>query len=143
MNVATILNDKGRSIATVAHDATMVEAARLLQQHNVGALVVLGERSELVGILSERDIVRMIGKSGADCLNQPVSQFMSADVFTCAPSDTVNTLMSQMTERRVRHLPVVDDGKLAGIVSIGDVVKWRIVEAESRAQALREYIATG
>ncbi len=143
MNVATILNDKGRSVASIAHSATTLQAAKLLQQKNVGALVVLGDQNELTGILSERDIVRMLGECGPECLDQPVSKFMSADVFTCVPSDTVSALMSLMTERRVRHLPVLEDGKLAGIVSIGDVVKWRIVEAESRAQALREYIATG
>lgn len=143
MNVASILKDKGYEVTTVSKETALVDAAKTLSQHNIGALVVVDGEGAVCGILSERDLVRMIANCGPDCLNQPVSQLMTSNVFTCGLGDTVQWLMSEMTSRRIRHLPVVENDKLVGIVSIGDVVKRRIAEAELQAEAMREYIATG
>lgn len=143
MNVASILKQKGRGCATVTGDQTVQEAVRLLAEKNIGALVVVDNTGDIAGIVSERDIVANLANGQADLLAAPVSRIMTRDVFTCSPSDSTEQLMSQMTNSRIRHLPVKEDGKLAGIISIGDVVKWRIAEIESRNAALQEYIATG
>lgn len=143
MNVASILKHKGRDCATIHKDKTVREAVGILAQKGIGALVVVDEAGDIAGILSERDIVAQLANGTGETLDGPVSLFMTADVFTCSPSDTTEQLMAKMTNSRIRHLPVKENGKLAGIVSIGDVVKWRIAEVESREEALREYIATG
>ena len=143
MNVASILKHKGRYCATIAQDQPVKEAVRLLAEKKIGALVVVDGAGDISGIVSERDIVANLADSSAELLAAPVSRVMTRDVFTCSPTDTTDQLMAQMTDSRIRHLPVKENGKLAGIISIGDVVKWRIAEVESRAEALREYIATG
>jgi len=143
MNVASILKHKGRDCATIKQDQAVSEAVKILAEKRIGALVVIDDAGEIAGILSERDIVANLANGPAEMLGGPVSRIMTKDVFTCTPSDTTDRLMAQMTESRIRHLPVKEDGKLAGIISIGDIVKWRIAEVESRAEALREYIATG
>lgn len=143
MNVASILKHKGRYCATIAQDQPVKEAVRLLAEKKIGALVVVDGAGDIAGIVSERDIVANLADSSAELLAAPVSRVMTRDVFTCSPTDTTDQLMAQMTDSRIRHLPVKENGKLAGIISIGDVVKWRIAEVESRAEALREYIATG
>jgi len=143
MNVASILKHKGRDCATIKQDQTVSEAVRVLSDKNIGALVVVDDAGDIAGILSERDVVANLADGSAELLAAPVSRIMTLDVFTCSPTDTTEQLMNQMTNSRIRHLPVKENGKLAGIISIGDVVKWRIAEVESRAEALREYIATG
>ena len=142
MNVAAIISDKGSTVFTISPDATVGEAAKVLDQKKVGALVV--ERQGAVcGVLSERDITREIARTGAAALEGAVSAAMTADVVTAGLADTLDELLGRMTSRRVRHLPVVVDGALSGLVSIGDVVKWKIREAEDEARAMRDYISTG
>ncbi len=143
MNVGSILKHKGRDCATIKQDQTVSEAVRVLSDKNIGALVVVDDAGDIAGIVSERDVVANLANGSAELLAAPVSRIMTRDVFTCSPSDTTEQLMSQMTNSRIRHLPVKENGKLVGIISIGDVVKWRIAEVESRAEALREYILTG
>ncbi|XSG82229.1 MAG: CBS domain-containing protein [Methyloligella sp. ZOD6] len=143
MNVATILKEKGREVLTALPDASLLEVAKLLSTHRVGCVVVADETGKVVGIASERDIVRAIGKDGINVLEQPIQNFMTKDVVSCQEADTIEQLMSEMTAHRFRHMPVVERGKLNGLVSIGDVVKMRIAEAEMEAAAMREYIATG
>jgi CBS domain-containing protein len=143
MNVASILKHKGRDCATIKPDQSVHEAVRLMADKRIGALVVVDDAGDIAGIVSERDIVANLANGQAELLAAPVSRIMTREVFTCSPSDSTEQLMAQMTRSRIRHLPVKEDGKLAGIVSIGDVVKWRIAEIESRNAALEEYIATG
>jgi CBS domain-containing protein len=143
MNVETILRGKGEWVATIRPDATIAEAVDLLNRERVGALVVSEDGTELAGVLSERDIVRALGRHGEDLLSRPVDDIMTRNVITCEPADTVAELMSEMTNRRIRHLPVVVDGRLRGIVSIGDVVKNRLDEVEFEARSLRSFIAGG
>ncbi|MBX3507980.1 CBS domain-containing protein [Parvibaculum sp.] len=142
MNVATILKAKGSDVATVNPALTLAEAARLLTERGIGAVVVM-EGRRVIGILSERDIVKAVARGGAEALKAPVRDVMTARVVTCSLNDSVDELMDAMTEGRFRHLPVVEDGELAGIVSIGDVVKHRIAETVMETEALRLYIATG
>jgi len=143
MNVASILKHKGRDCATVKHDQSIQEAVKILGTKRIGALVVVDDDGNIAGILSERDVVANMADGCTDLLSQPVSRIMTREVLTCSPSDTTEDLMGHMTRSRIRHMPVKEEGKLAGIISIGDIVKWRIAEVESRAEALREYIATG
>jgi CBS domain-containing protein len=143
MNVAAILKSKGRNVVVAPSDASLLEIARVLREHGIGCVVVSGEDGKIAGIVSERDIVRGIAKSGEDVLKQPVSACMTKHVVTCKESDTIERLMSEMTAHRFRHMPVVERGRLVGLVSIGDVVRMRIAEAEMEAAAMREYIATG
>ena len=143
MNVASILKWKGRNVLTCKPTDTMLGVAQILAKHRIGCIVLLDDENSVAGIVSERDIVRAIAKSGSDVLDEPVSQCMTKEVITCRESDTINSLMSEMTSRRFRHLPVVEGGELVGLVSIGDVVKERIAEAEMEAAAMREYIAAG
>ena len=114
-----------------------------LARHNVGAMVVCDEAGEVVGIVSERDVVRKLHERGAELLRAPVSEIMTTSVVTCDPAESVNNLASIMTERRIRHMPVLNDGRLVGIVSIGDVVKSRIQQLESDREQLESYIARG
>jgi CBS domain-containing protein len=141
MIVAHILASKGRDVATTTADKTISAVVAELSARKIGALVVV-ERGRVVGIVSERDIVKAIGLRGAGILDDAVSSIMTRDVVTCGESDTINGVMSRMTRRRFRHMPVVEDGDLVGIISIGDVVKARIEEVEHEADELRTYIAT-
>jgi CBS domain-containing protein len=142
MNVEAILKGKGRAVATVAPEASIADAVALLRKKGIGALVVSRDGSDVAGILSERDIVHALAERGARMLELQVSALMTRHVFTCKPGDKIAELMAEMTERRIRHLPVVEDGKLAGIVSIGDVVKNRVDEVEEEASSLRQFITS-
>lgn len=142
MNVETILRDKGRAVVTIAPEASIGAAVALLRREKIGALVVSSDGVEVAGILSERDIVHGLAERGADLVALPVSRLMSRRVFTCSPKDGIGALMAEMTERRIRHLPVMEDNRLAGIVSIGDVVKSRLDEVEWEANSLRQFIAS-
>lgn len=142
MRIADVLRTKGSAVATIDPDLPVSELLRALAEHNVGAIVVVGP-SGVEGIVSERDVVRRLHEFGADLLSSPVSAIMTTDVFTCSPSDTVDSLTVVMTERRFRHVPVVSDGQLVGIVSIGDVVKSRIGQLEQSQDQLQAYIAQG
>ncbi|MCB0968961.1 MAG: CBS domain-containing protein [Ilumatobacter sp.] len=142
MNVQSILGSKGDAVETIAQTATLFEAARQLGERRIGALVVSGDGRAIEGIVSERDIVRATAGAGATALEQAVGSVMSTDVVTCGCGDGVDQLMSLMTDRRIRHLPVVDDhGHLAGIISIGDVVKARLAELVHENEALTQYIS--
>ena len=141
MQIGTILATKGSDVLVVTGAATVLEASRLLASGGVGALVVSSDGSSIDGIVSERDIARVVADRGADGLDATVEQVMTREVTTCSLDDTIDHLMAVMTERRIRHLPVVDGrGQLAGIVSIGDVVKARLSELEQENHALAEYI---
>lgn len=142
MRISDILRGKGSAVATVGADATVVDLLSELAKHNIGAMVVLSEDG-VAGIVSERDVVRRLHEDGADLLTQPVRAIMSKVSVTCAPDDAVNSLAGLMTTNRVRHVPVVDNGRLAGIVSIGDVVKNRMQELEAEQEHLQAYISQG
>jgi CBS domain-containing protein len=142
MTIRAIIAFKGRDCVTVAPDATLADAAKLLAKHRIGALVITGPERRVVGILSERDIVSRLAALGEAALIQPVSSAMTREVVTCTEDDTIPDLMQRMTAGRFRHVPVVERGQLAGIVSLGDVVKHRLAELEREHDALREYIAT-
>ena len=142
MNVQSIIGAKGSEVATVAAEISLADAVGVLAGRKIGALVVSGDGRRIDGIISERDIVRAVGVGGVDALNTTVGTVMSTEVVTCSANDGVDHLMSLMTERRIRHLPVVDDGDaLAGIVSIGDVVKARLMSLEHENRALADYIS--
>jgi CBS domain-containing protein len=143
MLVKQILLEKGRDVVTVPGSATLSEAARVLAGRRIGALVVQDGDNSVAGILSERDIVSALASHSVNALGHSVATYMTKQVTTCRESDTVEDLMELMTRRRFRHVPVVEAGRLAGIVSIGDVVKSRIAETELEAQSLRGYIAAG
>ncbi|MDR3506651.1 MAG: CBS domain-containing protein [Caulobacteraceae bacterium] len=143
MLVSQILKSKGDMVFTAQPTETMAAAAALLHARRIGAMVIVDEKDDVVGILSERDVVRLVAEQGAGGLTQPVSQWMTKDVLFAAPTESVHVLLERMTDRRVRHLPVVKDGRLVGIVSIGDLVKSKIAEAEHEAETLKAYIATG
>lgn len=140
MNVSAILKGKGPNVQTARPDARLQDIARTLAQRRIGAIVVIGERGRIDGIISERDIIRVIAERGPDCLGEPVSLTMTRTVETCEVGDTLDELMAKMTSGRFRHLPVLDHGRLVGIVSIGDVVKHHIAEVEFEATALKSYI---
>ena len=142
MTVKSILDEKGRYVVTLGPDATLAEAVGVLAEKRIGALVVTDGDARILGILSERDIVRVIGEAGADALARKVSAVMTAKVTTCRETHTVNHVMEVMTRGRFRHLPVEKGGRLDGIVSIGDVVKRRIETAVREVDQIREYIAT-
>ncbi|SDH13012.1 CBS domain-containing protein [Lentzea fradiae] len=142
MRIADVLRTKGSAVATIDQDLPVSELLRALAEHNVGAIVVV-DPSGVVGIVSERDIVRRLHETGAELLSSPISSIMTVDVHTCSPTDTVDDLTVVMTERRFRHVPVVSDGQLVGIVSIGDVVKSRIGQLEQSQDQLQAYIAQG
>jgi CBS domain-containing protein len=142
MLVAQIIRDKGDQVFTCAPGDTLSEAARALHERRVGAMVVC-EDDRVTGILSERDIVAAIARDGARALERPVSTYMTADVQFAKPADPVDSLMERMTERRIRHLPVMSDERLAGIVSIGDVVKCKIADTVMEAETLKAYIVSG
>jgi CBS domain-containing protein len=141
MNVHTILRNKGKSVVTIHPDATIERAVAVLRLRGIGALVVSDDGENVVGIVSERDIVEALGRYGSDLLAVSVEEVMSSPVVTCDPNDSVADLMAEMTNRRIRHFPVVEAGKLIGIVSIGDLVKSRLDEIEYEAHSLRSFIA--
>jgi CBS domain-containing protein len=143
MTVKAILSRKGNDVITVEPTVTLSAAVNILAEHRIGALVVLaGADEQVAGILSERDIVRALAQRGPGALQEAVGQVMTRRVVTCTESDTVAALMERMTQGKFRHLPVVERGKLVGLVSIGDVVKHRLGEMEHESNALREYILT-
>jgi CBS domain-containing protein len=141
MHIQTILSAKGTEVATIAPSATLAAATDMLRALGFGALVVSVDGVSIDGIISERDIVRALADEGAAALDLDVSECMSSDVVTCEPTDSIDDLMQSMTDRRIRHLPVVDDGSsLMGMISIGDVVKYRLGELERENVHLHEYI---
>jgi len=141
MTIDSILGSKGRDVATVSKDRSLLDAAELLRDHGVGALVVSDDGRNIVGIVSERDLVRAIAMHGSGGLVRKVAEVMTSEVITCTATDSIDELMAAMTEHRVRHVPVVDEeGLLAGIVSIGDVVKDRVNLLERENQTLNDYI---
>lgn len=143
MLVSQILKTKGDSVFTVSPQETVGSASALLFSRKVGALVVEDDQDQVVGILSERDVVRVVAEAGAAGLTQPIARYMSKDVVFADPGETVDQLLGRMTDRRIRHLPVCRDKRLVGIVSIGDLVKAKIAEAEAEAEGLKNYIAAG
>jgi CBS domain-containing protein len=143
MNVAAILKLKGRDVLTAPPDTKLLEVARLLGENKIGCIVIVDGDANVAGIVSERDIVQELARSGTSVMEEPVEVCMTKSVVTCRESDTTDQLMGEMTAHRFRHMPVVERGRLVGLVSIGDVVRMRIAEAEMEAAAMREYIATG
>lgn len=141
MTVRSILNTKGHQIMSVEPDAKLSAAVKLLGEKKIGAVLVMNQ-NRLEGILSERDIVRVLGERGAGVLEEPIAEVMTRKVVTCKETDTVAELMETMTTGKFRHLPVLDNGKVVGLISIGDIVKWRVREYETEQEALRDYIKT-
>ncbi len=141
MYVETILQTKGVLVHTLPETGTLADAVALLNAHNIGAVVISDRGGAIVGILSERDIVRQIGKNPSGALDLAIGAAMTRGVVTCERTTTITDVMEAMTSRRIRHMPVVEDGMLVGIISIGDVVKHKIREVEHEAEALRDYIA--
>ncbi len=142
MNVEVILKTKGSDVTTIGSSDTLANAVKLLCDNKIGAVVVVDD-GRVRGILSERDIIKSINVAGAEALDLPVAQVMTANVITCKSTDTIDQLMDAMTGGRFRHIPVIEEDELVGIVSIGDVVKHRIAETEMEAEQLRLYIASG
>jgi CBS domain-containing protein len=142
MNVQSILEAKGSDVMSIAPTATLQAAVHRLAEHRIGALLVLGPDHRVVGILSERDVVRALSERGAGVLHEPLSMVMTRTVVTCARSDTIGDIMERMTTGKFRHVPVVEQEHLVGVVSIGDVVKQRLREMEDESSALRDYIQT-
>lgn len=140
VRVGVILARKGSDVATIRPGATLADAAQALAERNVGALVVSTDGSTVAGILSERDIVRRLAQAGAGALGLTVADVMTSEVTTCGRDATADELMATMTSGRIRHVPILEDGRLAGIVSIGDVVKSRIDELETQTEALQDYV---
>ena len=143
MLITEILKSKGDLVFTIGPGESVAAAAARLHEHRVGALVVHEDSDGIAGIVSERDIVRALGEGGVAALDQPVSAYMSRHVIYAEPTETVDSLLARMTDRRVRHLPVSDRGRLVGIVSIGDLVKAKIAETVEEAQSLKAYISAG
>ena len=142
MRVEDILREKGRDVFTVDQGETLLSALVVMKDKRIGAVLVTDDNGAVCGVLSERDVARGLPEFGASILEKPVGALMTKDVISCQSGDTIAKIMALMTESRIRHLPVINDGKLEGLVSIGDVVKYRIREAEDEADALRSYITT-
>jgi CBS domain-containing protein len=142
MIVNRILSLKGREVATIEPGRSLSEAARVLAERRIGALLIVDGDRPVTGIISERDIVRAVAMQGAKALEEPVSRFMTEKVVTCTGETSINDVMELMTQQKFRHIPVVESGRLSGIISIGDVVKLRLEEVEAETQAIKEYIAT-
>ena len=143
MRIADVLRSKGAAVATVTETTTVTGLLAELATHNIGAMVVVGADGKIVGMVSERDVVRRLHEQGADLLRRPVSDIMTGLVVTCTPDEAVDNLSAVMTNNRVRHVPVVVDGRLAGIVSIGDVVKLRMELLQAEQEHLQAYITGG
>jgi len=141
MRVSNLLATKGHEVATISQERSVTDALALLKERGIGALVVTGVTPPLVGIFSERDAVRALASNGEKALQQKVSELMSKDVSTCTESTELNELMTTMTERRIRHVPVIEGGKLVGLISIGDVVKARLEELEHDKTDLLNYVS--
>jgi CBS domain-containing protein len=141
MTVRAILDSKGHHVQTIEPEVKLSAAIKALAERKIGAFLVMS-RGRIEGILSERDIVRVLGERGAGALDEPVSAVMTRKVVSCRRSDTVSAIMEMMTLGKFRHLPVVEDGRVVGLISIGDVVKWRVREYELEQEALRDYIKT-
>ena len=142
MDVAAILREKGTKVITAYPDATVAQIVSTLSRERVGVVIICEEDGGLAGIVSERDVVNGLAERDQGILRTTVAGLMTTDVTTCSPSDKVSEIMATMTARRIRHIPVVESGKLCGIISIGDVVKHRLDEIESEADALREYVSS-
>lgn len=142
MTVARILASKGRDVVTMRPTATLRDVVDMLAAKHIGALVVTDDDNRIAGILSERDVVRAVARHGADALEDPVGNFMTKDVVTATEDATVLSVVGKMSSGRFRHMPIVADGKLVGIVSVGDAIKYRLAQMEQEQSALREYIAT-
>ena len=142
MNVKAILAAKGDDIVSIEPTADLTAATKLLTAHRIGAVVIRGAGGRLAGILSERDIMRALAENGPEALTLPVGQVMTRDIETCGEDDTVASIMERMTAGRFRHMPVIANGKLVGLISIGDVVKQRVDEIERESEAMRDYIRT-
>jgi CBS domain-containing protein len=141
MTVRAILDAKGRQVVSIGAEAKVSSAVKILSERRIGAVLVLAS-GKIEGIISERDIVRVLGERGPAALDEPVRAVMTAKVMTCHRADTVSSLMEKMTDGKFRHLPVVEDGEVIGLVSIGDVVKHRVMEYENEQEAMRDYIKT-
>lgn len=142
MNVAAILAEKGRDVITIPPGATLIEASHVLTEHRIGAVVVAGEDGQVVGVFSERDLTRAVSRDGPAVLERPVSSVMTRALITASATTHINSLMELMTQKRVRHIIIMDEGQMSGFVSIGDVVKRKIESAEAEAGALKAYIET-
>jgi CBS domain-containing protein len=142
MTVKAILSRKGNAVVAIEPTASLMEAAKCLAERGIGSVIVKGPGDRVVGLLSERDIVRTVAEKGAPALSRSVESVMTRRVVTCTEADTVGEIMEQMTRGKFRHLPVVEGERLIGIISIGDVVKYRLEEMEAEQSAMREYIAT-
>ncbi len=140
MHVSEILKNKGTDVVTKRPGDSLLSIARLLSAKGIGAIVIRDERGAVVGIISERDIINAVAINGERALEMPVSDVMTRDVISCTTDDTITGVMKTMTTRRVRHVPVIEDGDLKGMVSIGDVVKHRLDESELEARVLRDYV---
>lgn len=141
VRVSVILGRKGSDVVTIGRDVTLIDALRVLAEHGIGALVVSADGEHVDGIISERDVVRRLAIDGGDALTATVAEVMTADVHTCTQEATADDVMQTMTTYRMRHLPVVEDGRLIGLVSIGDVVKSRIDELTTQAESMQDYIS--
>jgi CBS domain-containing protein len=141
MTVRAILDSKGHQVESVEPETSLSAAIKLLSERKIGAVLAMS-KGRIEGILSERDIVRVLGERGASVLDEPVSAVMTRKVVSCRQADTVAAIMEMMTTGKFRHLPVVEEGSVVGLISIGDVVKWRVREYETEQEALREYIKT-
>ena len=139
MDAATVLKSKGGGVFTTTANKSLLEIAKLLTQHGIGCIVILGDDDKIAGIVSERDLMRAIGQGGPEVLKEPVSEFMTKTVVTARNADTSERLMSEMTAHRFRHMPVVEMGRLIGLISIGDLVKIQLADMEMEATATREY----
>lgn len=142
MLVSDILKSKGNTVVSAPPSLPVADAARLLAEKRIGSILIM-ERDKVAGILSERDIVRTLANEGPSCLDGPVSRLMTEKVVTCTPGQTIADVMEMMTTGRFRHVPVVDDGRVAGMISIGDVVKWRLEEAQEEVRQMAAYVAGG
>ena len=140
MTVAVILKHKGSQVETLRPGTTLQQTVAMLSAKRIGAAIVLGGQGEVAGVVSERDIVNALAQHGSAAMSLPIDKFMTRDVVTCKMTDTANDLMEKMTRGRFRHVPVVEGGKLVGIVSIGDVVKRRMEDSDLERHAMREYI---
>ncbi len=143
MKIASILAQKGTEVITTGPDVSLADAAKLLSNRRIGAVIVTDPPGQVVGILSERDIVRTLAARREDTIGFKVADAMTRNVITCAPEDSIAGLMALMTERRFRHVPVKDGDRLVGLISLGDVVKYRVDEVEREATAMRDYITSG
>ncbi|MEZ5954193.1 MAG: CBS domain-containing protein [Hyphomonas sp.] len=141
MTIDQILNDKGRTVIAILATKTLKQAAELLDQKRIGAIVTLTPKGEIMGVLSERDIVRQVARTGPAALDMLVQDAMTREVITIDSKTGIDAALQLMTDRRVRHLPVLRDSKLCGVVSIGDLVKWKIADAEAEAEAMKSYLS--